>query len=252
MASKRNRKTRQQETAARREAIRREYERKERRRRMIWVGSVVVVLALIILSVAFALTKQAQDKQRAAKGPNGGIGLVDGVGIPVGKTSAKVTVTAYEDFQCPFCKNFELSNRGLLAKYVQQGKIRIVYSPVAFLDAYSTRALNAAACVYDEKGANAYLKMHNLLFDNQPSESGPYLSNGALAALASQAGASKSDASSCISKGTYDTWGSKTTETWSKHGYNQTPTILVNGKSISRTASTAEVKKAIDTAINAS
>jgi protein-disulfide isomerase len=252
MASKRNRKTRQQETAARREAIRREYERKERRRRMIWVGSVVVVLALIILSVAFALTKQAQDKQRAAKGPNGGIGLVDGIGIPVGKTSAKVTVTAYEDYQCPFCKNFELSNRGLLEKYVQQGKIRIVYSPVAFLDAYSTRALNAAACVYDEKGAKAYQTMHNLLFDNQPSESGPYLSNGDLAALASQAGASKSDASSCISKGTYDTWGSKTTETWSKHGYNQTPTILVNGKPISRTASTAEVKKAIDTAINAS
>jgi protein-disulfide isomerase len=252
MASKRNRKTRQQETAARREAIRKEYERKERRRRMIWVGSIVVVLALIILSVAYALTKQAQDQQQAAKGPNGGIGLVDGIGIPEGSTSAKVTVTAYEDFQCPFCKQFEVNNRALLTKYMQEGKIRIVYSPVAFLNAYSTRALNAAACVYDEKGAKAYLKMHNLLFDNQPSESGPYLSDSQLAALGSRAGASKSAVSSCISKGTYDTWGRKTTETWSKHGYNQTPTILINGKSISRIATAAQVKQVLDSALKAS
>jgi protein-disulfide isomerase len=253
MASKRNRKTRQQESAARREAIRREYERKERRRRMIWVGSIVVVLALIILSVAYALTKQAQDQQRAAKGPNGGIGLVDGIGIPEGSKSAKVTVTAYEDYQCPFCKQFETNNRTLLEKYMQQGKIRVVYSPVSFLNDYSSRALNAAACVYDEKGAKAFLKMHDLLFENQPSESGPFPTNSDLATLAAQAGASKSTVSSCIDKGTYNTWGRKTTETWSKHGFNQTPTILVNGKSLSaRSASAAQVKQVLDSALKAS
>jgi protein-disulfide isomerase len=252
MASKKNRKTRQQESAARREAIRKEYERKERRRRMVWVGSIVVVLALIILSVAYALTKRAQDQQQAAKGPNGGIGLVDGIGIAEGSKSAKVTVTAYEDFQCPFCRQFEATNQALLSKYVQEGKIRIVYSPVAFLNTYSSRALNAAACVYDENGAKAFVKMHDLLFANQPSESGPYPSDGALATLAAQAGASKSAVSSCISKGTYDTWGRKTTETWSKHGFNQTPTILINGKSISRVSTTAEVKNALDSALKAS
>ena len=51
------------------------------------------------------------------------------------------------------------------------------YHAMAFLDTrandqYSTRALNAAAAVVDAAGRDAFQKFHDLLYANQPAESG--------------------------------------------------------------------------------
>ncbi len=252
MASKQNRKLRQQEAAARQAAIRREYERRERRRRMVWVGAVVAVLVVIIGSVAFTLMRNAAETKQNAKGPVGGGGLVDGVGILHGNPSAPVTVTLYEDFQCPVCKAFEQSDNATLQQYVKGGKIKVDYRPVAFLNTYSTDALNAAACVYQDSGRKAYLAMHDLLYANQPPESGPYPPKSELVGLATQAGASTS-VSACIDNGAYDAWASKSTDAWNKAGYSGTPTVLVDGKDISagRVPSPAQLKRAIDDALAA-
>jgi protein-disulfide isomerase len=252
MASKRNRKTRQQEAAARREEIRKQFERQERRRRAIWVAAIIVVLAVIIGSVAWALTKNAADKTAAANGPTGHGGLVAGVGIVHGSSSAPVTVTLYEDFQCPYCKQFETSDGATIDADVTAKQVKVEYRPVAFLtdqSDYSVRALNAAACVKDEQGPAAYAAMHKILFANQPSESGPWPDDSELIKDAVQAGAKKSTVSGCISSKKYESWASKTTDAWSKAGYNSTPIVLVNGKQVSKgVPTTAELKAAIDKA----
>ncbi|HTA11108.1 MAG TPA: thioredoxin domain-containing protein, partial [Streptosporangiaceae bacterium] len=71
----------------------------------------------------------------------------DGDGVLVG--DGPVQVDAFIDFLCPFCKRFELSAESVLAGLVHDGRARIAYHPMNFLDeasttGYSTRAAAAS------------------------------------------------------------------------------------------------------------
>ncbi|MDO8566915.1 MAG: thioredoxin domain-containing protein, partial [bacterium] len=52
----------------------------------------------------------------------------------IGSSSAPVTIAAWGDFKCSFCKNFETQTLPLLTKdYVDTGKVKIVFMDFAFL-----------------------------------------------------------------------------------------------------------------------
>ena len=58
---------------------------------------------------------------------------------------------------------------------IADGKIKVDYHMVAFLDRasttnYSSRALNAAMAVLSTAGPDAFLKFHSLAYANQPEE----------------------------------------------------------------------------------
>ena len=88
-------------------------------------------------------------------------------------------MTIYEDFMCPVCGDLEAATRAWLPRYAAQGKVRVIYRPVAFLNRmsngteYSTRAANAYAVVLDEAGPEAAATFHDLLFDHQPRRTPP-------------------------------------------------------------------------------
>jgi protein-disulfide isomerase len=149
--------------------------------------------------------------------------------------SAPTTVTVYEDFQCPICKEFEKETRDQLRAAVDAGKIRIEYRMVSFLDKastneYSSRALNAAAVVLDTSGTDVFLKFHDLLFDDQPEEGGPGPENDELVKMAVQAGADESAVKDGIENGEFDQWVTNTRDEMSKNGVTGTPTVFVDGK----------------------
>ena len=103
-----------------------------------------------------------------------------------------MTVTIYEDFQCPACRDFEDASAGTLNSFQDKGTVRVQYRPIAFLDRFSStecasRALNAAACVVNDKPA-AFTAFHALLFDHQPAENSAGLTDASLAELAGQVG----------------------------------------------------------------
>ena len=84
----------------------------------------------------------------------------------------------YEDFQCPVCKAFEQANGAFLDEAVKNGDITIEYRLLAFLDRaspnqYSSRAGSAALCAFDSGGGEAYKKVANLFWANQPPKSSP-------------------------------------------------------------------------------
>ena len=59
----------------------------------------------------------------------------------VGQQNAPVTILAWGDFQCPFCKRWETETLPLIMKeYVEKGKVKIVYLDFAFLGPDSTIA----------------------------------------------------------------------------------------------------------------
>ncbi len=207
------------------ELHRREQERAKRRRRINTIVGVVVAVAVIGGLVLIGLT--AGGGSESSDPPKN---LVDGA-IVTGKPDAKATVTLYEDLQCPACRNFEQTTGPTLQKLVDDGTVRLERRPVAFLDRfsttnYSTRSLNAVACVLDTT-PKVVPKYMSALFAQQPAEGGDGLPDEKLVSIAKDNGAG--DIGSCVKDKTFAGWTKAMSASASESKIDRTPTVLVNG-----------------------
>jgi protein-disulfide isomerase len=153
----------------------------------------------------------------------------EGDGIVIGKGATRVD--AYIDFLCPYCKRFELSAGPALASMADDGLASIAYHPMNFLDQasttnYSTRAAAASGCAADQ---GRFLDFANALFENQPAEGGPGLSDAELADLGRVAGLADAPFAACLSEAPYLDWPSYVTARATEAGVTATPTVLVAG-----------------------
>lgn len=224
------------------EQLRLAEEAKARRRRTLVVAAAaVVVLAMVV--VIGVLVQNNRDAATTASGPVATPANLVGGGLPVG-APAKVTVTVYEDFQCPVCKAFEQQTGPTLDALREAGTVQVVEKPVAILDRvskdkYSTRSLNAAGCLINA-APSAFPAFKTALFAQQPEEGGKGLTDAQLTTIAEQSGAPGLGA--CISDGTYEGWAARTTDQASKDGLTGTPYVLVNGQHLE--SPTADALKA--------
>jgi protein-disulfide isomerase len=156
----------------------------------------------------------------------------EGDGILLG--AGPVRLDAFIDFQCPFCRQFELSSGPVVADLIADGLVNAAYHPMNFLDAasttnYSTRAAVASGCAADQ---GRFLEYAHVLFVNQPPEGGPGLSEAELTALGEVAGLGPAF-TSCMSAKPYLDWPSFVTARAIAAGVNATPTVLVAGVPVS-------------------
>jgi protein-disulfide isomerase len=154
-----------------------------------------------------------------------------GDGVRIG--SGPIMVDAYIDFLCPYCRAFERNAGGTLARLIAAGQISLAYHPMDFLDAasstnYSTRAAAASGCASD---GGRFLEYARALFDSQPPEGGPGLSDAQLAELAGSVGLPESFAQ-CLHSGRYLDWPPYVTALAAARGVQATPTVLVNGRPV--------------------
>lgn len=151
-----------------------------------------------------------------------------GDGIIVG--DGPVPVHAYIDFQCPYCRRFELSSGIALAAMVAGHEISLIYHPMNFLDMastthYSTRAAASSGCAADQ---DRFMNYAHALFVNQPEEGSAGLSDAELIALGESVGLGTAFAS-CVSEGPYLDWPPYVTARAQAAGVDATPTVLVAG-----------------------
>lgn len=170
----------------------------------------------------------------------------------VGSTDAPVTVQIVEDFQCPACQQFEAAAGDLLGRYARSGEVKLEYRGIAFLDQmsstrYSSRALNASACVMGD-GADVWQDFHRQLFLQQPAEGGAGLPDATLVDLAVTAGADRDAVTACIEDETYAGWVSETTNAAGADGVTGTPTVFVDGEKLSA-SSPEQLQAAVDKAL---
>ncbi len=230
-SGKASRETREAKAAQRRAAA---AQAESRRKNSIRIGiAVVVVLVVVGFGALIQSQRSGTSGGDSSAVPANTSGTANAV-ITVGKADAPVTVTMYEDFQCPACKAFEEASESTLSSYVDKGTVKLEYHPIAFLDRasstnYSTRSLNAAACVVNST-PSAYQKLHNLLYANQPAEGSAGLPDAKLIELAQQAGAG--DVSACIKDQQFKGWTAAVTDQASKDNVNSTPTVKVNDQLI--------------------
>lgn len=153
----------------------------------------------------------------------------EGDGILVG--GGPVRVDVFIDFQCPFCRLFELSSGPTLAELVADQLISIVYHPMNFLDEastthYSTRAAASSGCAADQ---GQFLPYAHELFVSQPPEGGPGLSDAELVAVGRAVGLTDPAFATCQAEAPYLDWPSYVTARAFGLGVNGTPTVLVAG-----------------------
>ncbi|HWS51053.1 MAG TPA: thioredoxin domain-containing protein [Microbacterium sp.] len=154
--------------------------------------------------------------------------------------SGEEEIDTYVDFMCPICGDFEDAYGEQLQSAAANDDITLNIHPISILDRasqstqYSTRAAGSAYCVAEE-APEAFLDYFNLLFERQPAENTPGLSDDELAAIAEEAGAGA--AADCIADGTYmDFVGDQT----KAHEIGGTPTVEINGERIDNSQIAAE------------
>lgn len=160
----------------------------------------------------------------------------DKTGIAVGV--GPVDVDAYIDFQCPFCKQFELDSRDIIDRLLDRQMIRFIRHPMNFLDAlstnhYSTRAAAAAAAASDGGRFHEY---SYALFQSQPPEGGLGLSDEQLITLGRVVGVADPTFAGEIKAGTYLSWPAYVTARATARGVGGTPSIFVDGIAVAARA----------------
>jgi protein-disulfide isomerase len=156
----------------------------------------------------------------------------DKTGIAVG--TGPVDLEAYIDFQCPFCRQFELASGDAINALLDRQMIRFVRHPMNFLDSvstthYSTRAAAAAAAASDARRFHEYA---HALFEYQPPEGGPGLTDDQLIAIGETVGVTDHSFAGEIREGRYLPWPSFVTDRALARGIAGTPSVFVQGKPI--------------------
>lgn len=192
----------------------------------------IAVIVLFAGVVGFGVYRASESGVDAVVPPN-----ATASGVSVGSSGAPATVDLYVDFQCPACRAYEQLAEPTIDELVAGGAARVVYHPVAYLDRfsstrYSSRSSAASGCAAE---AGVYPQYAQLLFANQPPEGGAGLPEEQLIALGAQAGAGPGFAE-CVSSDRYAGWTAALTDEASRSGINRTPTVLVNGREIERSA----------------
>ena len=213
-------------------------------------GTVVILIAVVAAGF-FALGNLAKKGGAGDKGaataekadtkgaPADGVERyrVPAEGTPRGPASAKITIVAFSDFQCPFCSRVTPTLDRIMKDYSGQVRMYFRHNPLPF---HQDAPLAAeAALAADAQGK--FWEMHDKLFANQANIKRPDLEKYAgelgldmakfKAYLDASSGKAKIDADMALG---------------AKIGVQGTPNFFVNGRPIRGALPFEEFKKVID------
>lgn len=169
-----------QSKQSRREALRAQQEaevRAAKRKKLIAVIGGVVVAAVAVVAIVFAFTNRSDSSP--ASGAQVTPPTADktsgryNVNASTAKSGAP-TLTIYEDYQCPICKQTEDTYGSSIRSLAKSGDIKLQYRTLTFLDDNlrndsSYRAAMAAASADMVGRLEAY---HDVIYKNQPEQEG--------------------------------------------------------------------------------
>ncbi|MFI2639649.1 DsbA family protein [Streptomyces sp. NPDC018610] len=244
--SKRN--TQTAKTAAR-ERLRAERERQAKRdkakRQIIVACSVVAVLA-VAGGVGYAVVQANKPtgwdaaKSKPLVKPANTSGT-DGTTVVIGKSTAKKTLTIYEDPRCPVCAQFEQAVGATVKKDVDAGKFKLRYVGATFLDKNlpgvgSKNALSALGAALNVS-PEAFVEYKSAMYSTKwhPEETDDkFKDDSYLIKIADTVPALKGNAAfqKAVKNGTYDRWALEESKIFDKDGIQGTPTLKMDGKTL--------------------
>lgn len=230
--AKNSKKSADRDRTARAQALRAKQERAERLRRFGTIAAVVVAIALVAGALVWSQRGGGSDvtvntNMTASVGENS---------LLIGPDDAEHKVVVWEDFLCPYCREFEEDSRTLLHEAAEAGTVQVEYRPFQLLqDDYSKEALAAFAHVLQSATPQEALAFHDLLYKNQPYESGGKPDAGDIAGWAEEVGLDKAAVEQGIEDG-QEEWAAAARKAAEDAGVQGTPTITLDGQPLQGTS----------------
>lgn len=224
-----------------REQARVERESRERRKRMMLFAGAAAAVAVVALIVVGAISR---GDNFVNVRPD-----VNRDGKTLGDPTAPVTLQAWEDFQCPYCKQ---ANQDALSQvirdFVQSGQVKIVYRHFAFLGDESSLAAQASEAAAEQ---GMFWEYHDALFAAQAGENRGAFSSSRLKQMASNVGLDRAVFDAALDSGKYKSVVQAETSEGRKLGLDSTPVFFVNGVKIEGAQPYSVFKSTIEGALAA-
>lgn len=142
----------------------------------------------------------------------------------IGKSSAKITMIEYSDFQCPFCQRHEPTLKQLLTQYPNDVKLVFRHYPLSQIHPNAEKAAEASECVAKIGGNDKFWQMHDKLFENQAT-----LGADTYKRLAGEVGVDVAKFTACLDSGEMAARVALDTASGNDAGVSGTPATFVNG-----------------------
>src|SRR5512143_3557449 len=234
------------EGMSKRQEFREKRRRAEQRNRLITIGIVVFVVAIVAACIIIPQLKPVAQVLPATAIPR-----TQTDRNTAGDPKAPVTITEYSDFQCPFCKRFWSDTEPQIEQaYVNTGKVYFVDRSAGNWvsgnagtgGTESEDSAMAALCAADQ---GKYWQMHDALFSNNMDveEQGAFAPKR-LKAIAQSVGLDMNTFNSCFDGGKYKDQVNKDLQDAKAAGITGTPffvlTYTVNGETTTDTVDGAQ------------
>lgn len=120
-----------------------------------------------------------------------------------GNPNAPIVLIEYSDYDCPFCKSFHDTMNRIMEEYGRTGQVAWVYRhfPLTQLHPNAARIAEAAECVGDLAGNDAFWQFSDLVYDSRSSNQPTDMS--LLPVLATQVGVESGQFQACVSSGQF-------------------------------------------------
>ena len=183
-------------------------------------------------------------------------------GVPfIGQANAPVTIAFWSDFQCPYCKAFEVGHQQIptpaalpeiIKDYVDSGKVKVVFKDVVFLS--PRMGMDSLTAVLYSQSVwklypDQYFAWRTAMFEKQDEEGAGFGDAASIDKMnATIAGIDAAKVSADVKANTdaYTQVASATTAEAQKLGVNSTPSSIIGTQLIVGALPYASFKTAID------
>ncbi len=148
----------------------------------------------------------------------------------VGADSAPVEMVMWGDFQCPFCRRFDLVTLpALMDRYGATGELRVVWRNFENYGLESHDAAVAAHCAGEQ---DDFWEYHRTLYENQRGVNTGAFGTSSLQRYADEVGLDRAAFDTCLAGTGYDAVISADKKLGRSQGVSGTPTFFINGEKI--------------------
>ena len=204
------------------------------RNRLLVLGGAIaaaVVAVVVIVVVAGSGSGSSSTTTTTATQPGGGTEAkstfagVPQSGAVLGKATAPVTLTVFEDPQCPFCRQWNIDTLPTVVQdYVRTGRIKIAYRGIVVIGANSLVGL---AAIYAAAEQNKLWQMAEALYERQGAENSGWITVPVVRAAAREIGLSPAKVVTAMKSSTVTSAIRKSVNEAQSLGVNGTPTFAI-------------------------
>lgn len=200
---------------------------------------IAIIFGFAMIALAIFFTNRTSNAPVIAINPETGQEQVIPEGTPrpvsekdyiLGNPNAPILLVEYSDYECPFCQQYHQTLNQIMDEYGVTGKVAWAYRqfPLTELHPNAAKISEAALCVGDIGGSDAFWKFTNLIFEGR--QPGEFTNVTKIPSFAEQSGVTIDDYAKCLNEGRMKTELAEQMSDGVKAGAYSTPyTVLIVG-----------------------